>query len=238
MFALLMSLPVFAQRRDSVFTRNLLKVNLTAFAVKTLSLQYERIVASRFSLAFGYKRIEKDHLPLQEEFSAYLDNDESARQMKNLRVGGQAFTPELRFYLSRKGAPKGFYAAPYVRYANFDLELPYEFDFNSTVETVNMSGELRTFGGGLMFGGQFRIFRFLYADIWLAGGHYGFAKGQMSGSRALSEEQQKALSSSFGRLKVPFKDSSTYSVSSTGAVLDLDSPWAGLRSGINLAVRF
>ena len=89
-----------------------------------------------------------------------------------------------------------------------------------------------------MVGAQFKIFKFLYGDVWIAGGHYGFASGSLSGSRTLSLEQQDALKSSFDRLKIPFASATHYTVSSEGADIDLDGPWAGVRTGLCLGVRF
>jgi hypothetical protein len=157
-----------------------------------------------------------------------------------------AITPEFRFYVS-KNAMKGFYIAPYARYASFDLTLPFKYTYdqdpgpgvNNVAKTATFNGKVTSFSGGLMFGTQFNLGKRIVLDVWWLGGHYGGSNGDLRFDVALpTTEEQNAVRNSVNNFDPsPFEFEST--VNAQGAVIKSTGPWAGFRGlGLNLGFRF
>jgi hypothetical protein len=86
----------------SLKAQNVLKINILSPIVRTLNIQYERVLneSSAFQLGFFY--------------TGYSDDVTTWR--------GFGITPEYRFYLSDSPAPAGVFVAPFLRYQAFDVE--------------------------------------------------------------------------------------------------------------------
>lgn len=65
-----------------------------------------------------------------------------------------AFTPELRAYFSRSGAPEGFYLSGWGRYAYHRIRVPYSFTFDQTPIETESGLRLQIFGIGAGIGYQ------------------------------------------------------------------------------------
>src|SRR5665647_982080 len=72
-------------------------------------------------------------------------------KVTDTKFSGFGITPEYRFYMSQKGAPKGFFAAPFIRYQNFKLTSP---SLDNQGAIIDGSAKLSTFGGGVIIGFQ------------------------------------------------------------------------------------
>jgi hypothetical protein len=150
-----------------------------------------------------------------------------------------AITPEVRFYLG-KGNGRGFYIAPFYRYARYKTNtLPFDYEGAGTSGTINLSGTLTSNTGGLMFGSQWLIGRRVVLDWWIFGPQYGSGKGYFEGtsSQPLTQQEQDDLRQTLNDIDIPLTDKAV-NVTANGASMKLSGPWAGIRSGISLGVRF
>ncbi len=225
--------------------KNLIKFNITSPILKNYSFQYERAVAKKISVGLGYRFMPKSGLPLKSTLEKLIDDEETIDQIRNFKTSNYAITPEVRFYFG-KGVYRGFYVAPYARIANFKAELPaFSYTFQSTTngqttpktENIRLSGDLKTFTGGLMLGAQWKLSKLVYLDWWILGGQYGNENGGIKGSKTLSSEEQQALRDQLEELDIPNVDTEV-TVDGSGAKVDMAGPWAGLRGGLNIGIRF
>ncbi len=133
--------PVLSDRR------NLVKLNLPNLAFGNLTLNYERLLSARNSVALnlGYIRPQK---PIS-LVSDFIEADE-------LNLGefsGLTATLEYRIYGKKKGAGRGFYYAPYLRYATHKLGYQSDIDGNF----ANADIQLSAVGLGAQIGAQWLI---------------------------------------------------------------------------------
>lgn len=234
----------FSQDKDSVGSRNLsidegkslLKVNLLSLPLRNFSLAYEYKIGRKVTAGLGVRVMPKGGLPLQSAISNAIDNPDAERQLDNFKTGNVAFTPEVRFYMGKQ-AMRGFYLAPFARISSYTAEMPFEFDVNNTTQTMPLSGKLNTFTGGLLIGAQWKLGGKVYLDWWMLGPQYGSSNGLLDGKRALNSQEQQELRNQLQDIEIPFAETTT-TVDSNGARLDIKGPWAGLRAGLCLGVRF
>jgi len=219
--------------RDS----NLIKVNLAAFALRNISVQYERAIGAKITAAAGINWMPKGSFPLLNNFESVIDNDFTFQYAKKLKVSGVVITPEVRYYFG-KSAFRGFYIAPFVRYENFQGSLPIEIELQDDSKTsLPISGNLRSFSAGFSVGAQWRLTENLYLDWMIMGPHYGSSKGSFSGKKDLSEYEIGEYKGELNNLDIPMLKMS-YKVNNQGATLRFKGPWAGIRAGFSLGYRF
>ena len=173
---------------------------------------------------------------MRNAISNAIDDPDTDRQLDNFETGNVAFTPEIRFYMGKQ-AMRGFYLAPFARISSFTAEMPFEFDVNGTTQTMPLSGKLNTFTGGLLLGAQWKLGGKVYLDWWMLGPQYGSANGLLDGKKALNAQEQTELRKELQDLEIPFAETTT-TVDANGARLDIKGPWAGLRAGLCLGIRF
>ncbi|WEK21085.1 MAG: DUF3575 domain-containing protein [Candidatus Pedobacter colombiensis] len=221
--------------------KNLVKWNVAALAMKNYSFQYERAVSKKIAVALGVRFAPKSGVPFKSQFEKLIDNEDTWNSIKDFKTGNFAVTPEVRFYLGQS-VFRGFYIAPFARYAKYSAEVPYNYEV--TVGTITqkdvmpLSGDVTTFTGGVLFGAQWKLSKLVYLDWWILGPNYGTSSGSISGKKTLSPEEQNALRDQLKDLEdLPLvKTKST--VNGEGAKVDFDGPWAGLRSGLSIGFRF
>ncbi len=164
--------------------KNVLKINLVPLLFKTYSIQYERTIFRNFSIGVqgGYN----SELRLGTYINKVLDTVSNARlmavrakvTMTELSTSGNVyFTPEIRLYLSRKGAPNGFYIAPYLRFSttNVNSTLIYK-DSNNNNIPILFTGRMTSIHPGVLLGYQKSILKRLVVDFWLGGIQFGSSK--------------------------------------------------------------
>ena len=229
------------------YDMNVAKINLLALPFRNFSLQYERMVSRKISVAVGVRMIPKGKFPLLNAFESYIDDEETFNELQNLMISNQAITIEPRFYFGRHDGPRGFYIAPYARYSSYGLgfdqfeytvEIEHE-DGSYTEETNHMAldGRINGFTGGVLLGCQWRIARWVYLDWWILGPAYGTAKGKLSGAASLTPEAQAVLRDELESMEIPMVETEAH-VDANGARLDMNGPWAGIRAGLAVGVRF
>lgn len=237
-----MCIPFFADAQVPVLSgKNIFKLNVSSLAAKNFHLTYERKLTGRISASLGFRTMAKSTLPFKSAFESIVD--ESDFNLNEFKMGNTAFTPEIRFYLG-KGNLRGFYVAPYLRFATFDITAPIKYTYNNgsgnTTTEAPLSGKITSTSGGIMFGTQHRIFKVLVLDIWIIGGHYGKSKGDLAVVKSFPTQQERdALKQELDNIDAsPFKFKNA-NVTATGATIQSDGPWAGIRGlGINLGFRF
>ncbi|MFY7964912.1 MAG: DUF3575 domain-containing protein [Chitinophagaceae bacterium] len=237
--------PFFANSQKLIGGKNIIKTNLTGDAIGNYNLTYERSILKKMSFSVGVRYMAKQSLPFQSEMQDLIGNNDI--KIADFKMGNFAITPELRFYLSA-GKMKGFYIAPYARYASFDLAVPILYvDPNnaSNRKEVLFDGKITSFSGGLLLGVQTQIFKKLVLDVWIAGGHYGSSNGTLDGDFSknplASDQDVKNLQDKLDNISVdagPFTFKGNV-VSKTQAVINSTGPWAGIRAlGLSIGVRF
>jgi len=229
---ILFAAPAFSQKLE-----NTVKVNLSSLVLKNFSLQYERGITKHISAALGIRIQPKGSLPFQTTAKNTFPDAEF--NFADISMGNTAITPEVRFYLGA-GRNRGFYIAPYARYAKFNMSLPINFQGQNGNEEAIFDGHVTSFSGGVMFGMQYTIGKMVVLDIWAIGAHYGGSNGNatFTPSQPLTNQEQQSLQQVLNGVDIkPFDFSGT--VSANGAVIQTKGPWVGIRAlGINVGVRF
>jgi hypothetical protein len=222
-------------------SKNIVKWNVAALITKSYSFQYERAVGSRIAVALGYKNMPKSSIPFKGTINDAVDDAQTERTINNFRTSNFAITPEVRFYIGKKGVFQGFYLAPYVSYAKYSGEGPFEFDIPqlNRTETMYFTGDINTYTAGLKIGAQFKLSKLVYLDWWIIGPNYGSAKGDLYAQRNSNALEQAVIKDQIDDLieDLPLiKASST--VDANGANIRIKGPWAGARAGLNVGFRF
>jgi len=221
---------------------NYFKVNLFALPLKNYSFQYERVLNRKFSFALGFRTMPNGKLPMKGTIDEIVGDDaETKDQIANVNFGNTAITPEFRFYVGKKGYGRGFYLAPFYRYATYKgsgLNFTYENSVN-VKSNIAMSGELKGNTFGLMFGAQWALGKHVSLDWWILGPHYGNGTGDFTGlsSKPLAPDEQADLRKELEDFEVPLT-TKTVTVNANGATVKLDGPFGGVRAGLCIGIRF
>ena len=237
---LLLNQLAFAQeiKLDSIrkIDKNLAKINLIGFSING---QYERILSKRISVALSYKVLPNGKFLFR---GLIPTTDPRAREsLDNLMVSNSAITPEVRFYLGKKGYGQGFYLAPFFRSAKFGgkgLGIDFTLDSGQPA-TFTMEGNIKSNTFGLLIGAQWKLGKNFWLDWQILGPHYGSAKGIIRGTSnlSLSLTERTSLENALKDITVPFINQDVR-VSPNKAIVDLKGPWAGLRTAISLGIDF
>ena len=232
--------PISAQeiKKDSIqkIDKNIAKVNVIGFSING---QYERILSKRVSIALSYKILPNGKFLFR---GLIPTNDPQAREsLDNLTLSNSAITPEVRFYLGKKGYGQGFYLAPFFRNAKFGgkgIGIDFTLD-NGQTTTFNMEGNIKANTFGLLMGAQWKLGKNFWLDWQILGPHYGSASGSIIGKSTvpLSITERTNLENALKDINIPFGRENV-SVSPTEAILRLSGPWAGLRTAISLGFDF
>src|SRR5688572_5209106 len=126
--------------------RNFVKLNLTSLALKNYSVQYERVINKTISLAISFRTMPGTTLPFKNKILQIIGDEdkETAEILNSLQLSNFAFTPEMRIYVGRKGYGRGFYIAPFYRYASFKVD-QFIFNYENSLgeeNNISLSGKL------------------------------------------------------------------------------------------------
>lgn len=234
--------PTTKEKSENKQPRNIFKINLTAIALKNYSLQYERVLNKSISFAVAYRTMPSTTIPFKNAILEAVGDDPDTKEvLETFKLSNFAITPEIRFYVSKKGFGRGFYIAPFYRYASFETN-NLVFDYSNTTggeSNITLSGKLTTNTGGLLFGTQKSLGKHICLDLWFFGPHYGSGTGTFAGvsTQALTPSEQNDLRQELEDLDIPLTNK-TVVVTANSASLKLDGPWAGIRAGISLGIKF
>ena len=183
-FVMALSITARAQGDSTQQKKNIIKLNLTSLIFTNFSFQYERVLSRKTSVALGIGIRPKSGLPfknkLMEQFGS---NSDAAKAIEETKFSNFNITPEFRYYVGKKGAPRGFYIAPFLRYSTMKLDQMYRFTPSDGIKHVaNIKGSINSFGGGVMFGAQYNLSKKITLDWWILGGAVGKSKGTLIGT--------------------------------------------------------
>ena len=222
---------------------NNLKFNLTSLALKNYSLQYERILIRKFSFAVAARTMSASGIPFKSTAVKLVGEEDTEFQnlMESIQLSNFAITPEFRFYVGRKGYGRGFYIAPFYRFANYkvnQLRFTYKNDLGDDLK-VDLSVKLNCNTGGLLFGAEWPLGKRLCIDWWILGPHFGTGKGEFLGisSTTLTIYGQDGLKEALEDFEIPLTNK-TVNVNANEASRLLDGPWGGVRAGLSMGFRF
>jgi hypothetical protein len=189
--------------------RNVFKINVSSLALMNGSFQYERTFGGRVSFALGMSYMPTTNLPFSGALiEQYGDNADARHGIEITEMSMITVTPEIRFYSGHRGAPDGFYVAPFIRYTQMEL---LEKEYSFTAKSGNryypdVQGSLSYIGAGLMLGYQFPLARRFSLDIWIAGPYVGSMNGKFTGFDAtgnLSAADQQNLKEDIESFRYP-----------------------------------
>ena len=245
LFILALFVTLEAPAQKLIGGKNIIKGNLTSFALRNYHFSYERSLNHFMSVSASYRYMPKGSLPLQSIAEKYIDN--SAINFDLFQMGNNALTFESRFYLGLQKM-SGFYIAPYARFANFDLGVPVSYSYQvgsliapkTETKIADLNGVIKSNSYGAYIGLQKQLLTKLVIDIWFIGGHFGSSNGTLNfaSPEKLPTQAVDALQKTLDDTKLnPFELKSK--VKENGATADMKGPWAGFRGlGISLGLRF
>ncbi len=244
-FFLLFNKNADAQRNnatnDEEPTLNFFKVNVTSLPLKNLSVQYEKILSRKVSVAVGVRYMPSTGIPFKNAVANFIDGDADVKDLiTTTKLSNFAVTPEVRFYLG-KGYGQGFYIAPYYRYVRFSSDAaPVNYTANTGVKrSVELTGNLSANTGGILFGAQWLVRKHLVLDWWILGAHFGSGNGNFTGvpNPPLTVFEQDEVRKTLEDIDIPLVDK-TVSVTANRIGMKFDGPFGGLRAGILVGFRF
>ena len=238
--------PAQEQKMDSLSLeyqakKNIVKLSLTSLAFRNIHLQYERVLNKRISVSLSFSTIFEGEIPLLGSVESSINDARSFDKIKDVSLSYYSVTPEVRFYLGKKGFGKGFYLAPFYRNSKLTLDgvsFEYENDASGT-STIKAKGSISGNTVGLLIGSQFNLGKSVVLDWWIVGPHYGSGSGSLNGrnSQPFSSDERNALRESLNDLDLPLIDE-TNEVSDQDVKVLFSGPWGGVRAGLSLGFRF
>jgi hypothetical protein len=223
---------------------NFIKVNLFGLPLRNISLQYERALSKRFSIALGLRIMPQGDLPLLSTIENVVGNDDPdfVSAIRSINIKNTAFTPELRWYPGKKGYGRGFYVAAYYRYLQMDISSSkrFEVEIDELKRNMLLNANLKVHNLGLMLGAQWMISKRISLDWWIAGVQAGFQKGELTATPDIdfTDEQINEIKND---ISVNFKAlGQTTQIDKEGVNIKTNSflPVTGIRAGLCLGVRF
>jgi hypothetical protein len=229
----------------SLEKNNIIKINLFSLVINNYNLTYERKIGKKFTASAGFRYMPKSTIPFKSTIENFIASPDV--NINDVKIGNTAFTGELRWYAGKK-AMRGFYIAPYFRYANFGASLPVENPSNDpannlTYAPVIFDGKVTSFSGGLMFGVQYNLSKSLVIDFWILGAHVGKSNGVLTASNiqpGMDQATQDDLQLTLNDLQSagPFSFDGKV-LSANSAQIKSSGPWAGIRAfALSLGYRF
>lgn len=145
------------KKRSKVETRNnVIKPRLLGPLYGYYGLAYERVITEKISLGLTLGIWNRDLTNIYDQFAEEDIEDFS------VRLSGINFIPEFRYYLSKKGAPRGFYIGAYIPYQTYKFSGSGKFSFDNPPPgepkgRVDADIKFSIIGGGFMLGSQWLI---------------------------------------------------------------------------------
>jgi hypothetical protein len=234
LLALAVYLPVYAQTPEG---KNMGKINVSSLFIKGMGLQYERQIGKRITVGLSYSKIPTSTIAFKSFIEKQIDDPDV--KVGDFKLGTSILTPEVRFYLGKRGAFHGFYLAPYARIGHYNLEGPVTYTTSTGARRdLVFSGSLNAVTGGLMIGSSFNLSKQLYLDWWIIGASIGGANGDFNAQTTLSPGEQQSLRNELESIDVP-GTTIVSEVNGNGATIRTTGTMVGARGlGLNLGIRF
>lgn len=120
---------------------NVVKLSLSNLIVVTPTLFYEKVLNEKSSAQLGAY------------FTGFSAGD--------TKFSGIGFMPEYRFYPGSKGAPQGFFVAPFLKYQNYSLKA------TENINNIEAKASITGIGGGAVIGAQFLLGNVVALDMYI-----------------------------------------------------------------------
>lgn len=214
---------------------NLIKLNLWPLSVGNIALEYERSLNEHLSINGTISYRPKANLPFKSLWESAFDDDNNI--LGEAKLGAFSLTPEVRFYISNKEVLKGFYIAPFVKYANYSVQTKITVDESNYHREVHISGTLNAFTAGVAVGNQWKLGENIYLDWRIVGPSYGFNNGKFEGKTPLNTDEQREVKrqlEEFDSNLMKIKKE----VNADGVILSTSGPFAGIRTALSIGYRF
>jgi hypothetical protein len=231
---------LYAQKLDT--DKNIIKLNLTSIPLNHYSLQYERIISKKQSVAIAFGVSPDVSLPFKKTLLDLFDGNADAKKaIETTKFTKITVTPEYRFYTSKKESPTGFYVAPFVRFTHMSISQDYEFTpSNNRLHTAHLKGKFTGIGGGVKIGTQWALSKQVTLDWWIIGPFFGAMNASFHGTDDMSDmtAQDKAdLEKDIESVDIPlWKIDATVGNNKIDA--KLKGPFYGVTAGLSLGIRF
>jgi len=233
-----------AQGGSLVVGGNVIKTNITSAAIAHYQLQYERVTGPNQSFAIGFGISPNVKLPFAGVAeNAAGDDEQAVEAVKSIRFTKFTVTPEYRFYISKKGAPKGFYLATFARYTHMSMENIFPYTSEAGVDhKIHVEGKFNGYGAGAMIGIQWLLGKNFTLDWWIVGPFIGGMSSEFTGvdhsTEPLSPTDQVNLKEDIEAVEIPLWTIDA-TVNSSTVNIDLSGPFYGARfMGLCFGVRF
>lgn len=234
------------QKEIKSTSNNQVKVNLATLIWGTGSLNYERKVSDRWTVGLTANYRPKSTAPFKSTLQNIFgdknkDFSDNAFDIDQLEYGNWSLSPEVKVYLGKSGAFKGFYIAGFAKYESIDIDYQYPFDFNlngyELHSVLPLKGDLRAWTGGIYVGYQWKLGGHFYLDWQIIGGNFGGGTLEVIANQALTNDEQEQVRSFSEEIKDQLSDVK-YEVNDKGAKIWGSIPWAGLRTGLSIGYVF
>jgi len=222
---------------------NIIKINLLALPLRTLTIQYERVINKTISVALAGRVMPQGGLPFKNWFFSRLgDSDPEVQEtIDDMQLSNFAITPEIRIYISKDGFGNGFYLAPSYRFAQYNISNLNNTFFNSEDQenSLSISGRINAHYGGLTMGTQWSFGKYFSLDWWIFAPFIGVERTNINGKAALplTEEDKLDLIEDIESIDILYT-TITYDVHTYGADIQVRGLMAGISAGIALGFRF
>ncbi|MBC7851007.1 MAG: DUF3575 domain-containing protein, partial [Chitinophagaceae bacterium] len=206
-------------------------------------LQYEIATSRHQSFAIGIGYTPKVGLPFKDALLDQFDgNDDARRAIESTEFTKFTITPEYRFYFGKKGAPIGFYIAPFARYTHMSFDQQYKYTpSNNVPHEANIKGKFSGIGGGIGFGTQFALGKHMTFDWYIVGPFVGAMKANFDGTddmSDLSDHDKADLERDIEDVDLPLWTIDA-TVGNNTINAKLKGPFVGIRAfGLSLGYRF
>ena len=102
-----------------------------------------------------------------------------------------------------------------------------------------MNGDFSAHTLGLMAGAQWNLSKSITFDWWILGVSYGMGKGSGVGnnSRNFTEQEKVDIKRELDNLDIPLTKVN-YTIGDNSVNVKLNGPWAGLRAGLTIGIKF
>lgn len=240
-----MAIPPQAQGLTHKNHKNVLKINLLPIYFNIYSVQYERTFLRNFSI--GVQAGYNDRLRLDPYINRVLDTVSNTNLIKVrskvsltelVTSSNMCLTPELRIYLSLKGAPNGFYIAPYYRFSSSKVDATFLYkDSNNTEVPITFKGTVGGMLPGAMLGFQKSFFKRFVIDFWLIGLQFGSTTAKFD-AYADYDKIDKQGFINYVQANLKFGTATVTIDSDKHAHVDYTGKAVGFRTGFCLGFRF
>lgn len=235
--------PVVVPSDTVKISKNFIKFNVTSALIKNYSLQYERVMTRTVTLGLSVRLMPETGIPYADNLIRWFDVTEpDARTViNNTLISNYAITPEIRFYTGKKRYGNGFYFSLFYRYGHYAFNnavVPYTTDLDEDI-TLKTSGNVSSHTGGFMIGAQWALGKHICLDWWILGPHFGISSGEgiSLASAPLSEVDMQDIEDTLNDIDIPMFDQ-TISITPDKVKMTYDGPWAGVRAGLSIGVKF